>query len=225
MNTYERFYTESLYPIQDGIIRVIKNLHSPLYLTDGTALSRGYFNHRYSDDLDFFVNNDSDFSRLAAGVMSALSSEFSLSSAVEAHDYIQLYIAADNVNLKIDLVNDIAVHHGDIVTHDTLGKVDSLLNILTNKITALYRYEPKDVSDILVICRNFPFTWDTILTLAGEKEAGVQPALISEIIKNIPLTELQKIKWAYEVDYNAMQKDLDQIVWDILEGVENRLKI
>ncbi|MDR0551108.1 MAG: nucleotidyl transferase AbiEii/AbiGii toxin family protein [Spirochaetaceae bacterium] len=27
------------------------------FLTGGTALSRAYYNHRYSDDLDFFLDN------------------------------------------------------------------------------------------------------------------------------------------------------------------------
>ncbi len=224
MNLYEKFYTESLYPIQDGVIRVIRGLHSPLYLTGGTALSRGYFNHRYSDDLDFFVNSYKEFNHLISDVIAALSAEYRLSKTVEAHDYMQIIITVNGVNLKVDLVNDIAVHHGDISAHDALGRIDGLLNILTNKMTALYRYEPKDVSDILEICRNFAFTWNTILSLAGEKEAGVQPALVSEIIKNIPVQELERVKWAREVDYEAIKKDLDQIAWDILEGGENRLK-
>ncbi|MFH1146292.1 MAG: nucleotidyl transferase AbiEii/AbiGii toxin family protein [Pseudomonadota bacterium] len=33
----------------------------PFYLTGGTALSRHYFAHRYSDNLDLFVNKDPDF--------------------------------------------------------------------------------------------------------------------------------------------------------------------
>ena len=39
----------------------MNKLHTPFYLTSGTAISRAYFNHRYSDDLDFFVNADNDF--------------------------------------------------------------------------------------------------------------------------------------------------------------------
>ena len=50
------FYTTTLYPLQDRVFQVLKALHTPFYLTGGTALSRGYYNHRYSDDLDFFVN-------------------------------------------------------------------------------------------------------------------------------------------------------------------------
>jgi len=38
----------------------VKKSGTPFYLTGGTALSRGYFNHRYSDDLDLFVNNHKD---------------------------------------------------------------------------------------------------------------------------------------------------------------------
>ncbi len=32
-----------------------KKLETPFYLTGGTALSRHYFNHRYSDDIVLFV--------------------------------------------------------------------------------------------------------------------------------------------------------------------------
>ena len=31
------------------------------YLTGDTALSRAYLNHRYSDDMDFFVNGSDNF--------------------------------------------------------------------------------------------------------------------------------------------------------------------
>ncbi len=47
------FYTEKLYPFQDGVLRLMKTLQTPFFLTGGTALARGYLGHRYSDDLDF----------------------------------------------------------------------------------------------------------------------------------------------------------------------------
>ncbi|HPK45112.1 MAG TPA: nucleotidyl transferase AbiEii/AbiGii toxin family protein, partial [Spirochaetota bacterium] len=37
------------------MLNCVKNLNLPFYLTGGTALSRGYFNHRYSDDIDLFT--------------------------------------------------------------------------------------------------------------------------------------------------------------------------
>lgn len=45
MNTY---YTNELYPLQDNVLKVIDTINTPFYLTGGTALSRCYFQHRYS---------------------------------------------------------------------------------------------------------------------------------------------------------------------------------
>ena len=61
MSSLEEYYRERLYPIQDGVFKIVRDLNLPFYLTGGTALSRFYFNHRYSDDLDFFVNENPNF--------------------------------------------------------------------------------------------------------------------------------------------------------------------
>jgi predicted nucleotidyltransferase component of viral defense system len=58
MNTSEKYYRERLYPFQDGILRLVKKSATPFYLTGGTALSRRWFGHRYSDGLDLFVDSD-----------------------------------------------------------------------------------------------------------------------------------------------------------------------
>ncbi len=42
-----------LYPFQDEVLNIINRVETGLYLTGGTAASRGYLDHRYSDDLDF----------------------------------------------------------------------------------------------------------------------------------------------------------------------------
>ncbi|GEM_PF-2621830 len=60
----QEYYTDRLYPLQDGIIGIVKNLNTPFYLTGGTALSRCYLQHRYSDDPDFFVNTDEEYARM-----------------------------------------------------------------------------------------------------------------------------------------------------------------
>jgi len=38
----------NLYPLQDGVLRIVQGLALPFYLTGGTALSRHYFAHRHS---------------------------------------------------------------------------------------------------------------------------------------------------------------------------------
>jgi len=49
----ESSYKE-IYKLQDDILDLVFSRDAPWYLTGGTALSRFYFSHRYSDDLDFF---------------------------------------------------------------------------------------------------------------------------------------------------------------------------
>lgn len=66
------YYVANLYKLQDGILNIIRKLNVPFYLTGGTALSRGYYNYRFSDDLDFFLNADENFSKYADIVLSEL---------------------------------------------------------------------------------------------------------------------------------------------------------
>ena len=63
MNVLGKYYEENLYPLQNGALSIVQKAETPFFLTGGTALSRYYTYHRYSDDLDFFVINDSDYSR------------------------------------------------------------------------------------------------------------------------------------------------------------------
>ncbi len=55
------YFLEKLYPLQDQALRVLAALDTGFYLTGGTAVARAYLNHRYSDDLDLFVNYDKRF--------------------------------------------------------------------------------------------------------------------------------------------------------------------
>jgi hypothetical protein len=52
------------------------------------------------------------------------------------------------VELKIDLVNDVAAHYGRMIDAPILGRIDSVRNILSNKLTALFRSEPMGNIDI-----------------------------------------------------------------------------
>ena len=54
MNSYKKDYNR-LYLLQDKFFKLWVHLDLPFYLTGGTALGRFYLNHRYSEDMDFFV--------------------------------------------------------------------------------------------------------------------------------------------------------------------------
>ena len=56
MTEYSDYYETKLYPVQNEVLKNLKNLELPFYLTGGTALSRGYYNHRYSDEFGGFMS-------------------------------------------------------------------------------------------------------------------------------------------------------------------------
>jgi hypothetical protein len=234
MASHDNFYTKSLYPFQDGVLNIVKKSKLPFYLTGGTALSRGYFNHRYSDDLDFFINNSPEYPSFVIRLIEELEKlEFSNFLKIDkkkfrrAHHFTQIFVNSNdgNVSLKIDLINDIPIHFGKLKIAPQLGKIDNWRNILSNKLAALYRYEPKDVADIWSISRNKRFSWKTVLDEAKEKDAGLEPLAIVEIIKTFPREKFDMIKWVTRPDEQLFQSNLSKIGDDIFQGRSNSLVV
>ena len=233
MNSFEQFYRENLYPLQDGAMSIIKKLNTPFFLTGGTALSRHYFNHRYSDDLDLFVASDKSYQGWIEKVLEALFHEEQRSTIVverntirRLKEFTQVFVhapASPQHSLKIDFVNDVAAHYGDFETDERLGAIDSWRNILSNKISALFRFEPKDVADIWIISKQKEFEWKTILEEAKTKEAGVEPEVIYNIILSFPVEKFDIIRWVQKPDYRDVKKDLAKLADDLFYAKENSL--
>ncbi|NLT49483.1 MAG: nucleotidyl transferase AbiEii/AbiGii toxin family protein [Ignavibacteria bacterium] len=230
MNQLEEYYSANLYPFQDGILNIVKELNIPFYLTGGTALSRHYFQHRYSDDLDLFVNNDSNFEKYVETFYKSLGEngnkyhfEIDFQRIRRTEFYAQFFLIKNNIELKIDLINDVADHYGDFQVNKILGKVDSLRNILSNKLTALFRYEVKDIADIRVICKNYKCNFREIVEEAKTKEAGVDPIAIYEILSSFPADKINLIKWVKEPEAKIFETEIKQIAEDVLYGRENSL--
>lgn len=224
------YYTKNLYPLQDGILNIVKELKLPFYLTGETALNRNYFRRRYSDEIDLFVNKDINFNQHIEALYKVLQEKqraglFSIDyqRTRRSENFFQLFILKEDVELKIDLVNDVASHYGDFINNHVLGKVDSLRNILSNKLSAIFRYEPKDVVDIWIICKNLKCNLREIIDEAKSKEAGVDPVAIYEILSSFPLDKLSIIKWIEKPETEIFKKEIMQIAEDILHGRENSL--
>ena len=62
----ETFYSAKLYPFMDKVLALIRQADTAFDLTGGTALGRHYLHHRYSDDLDLFVNQNILSNKLCA---------------------------------------------------------------------------------------------------------------------------------------------------------------
>lgn len=215
------------------MLSLVKKSETPFFLTGGTALSRYYFHHRFSEDLDLFVNDDPCFSMYVKTILSLLKDRdlqphltIDLKDITLGDTYTRLVIHDKNnpeIELQIDMINDIAPQYGNFEYDSILGKIDNWRNILSNKLTALFRSEPKDVADIWIIAKNKKFQWKDIVMEAKSKEVGVEPETLYDILKSFPIKDIDFIKWIQKPDKEKMKSDLGIISDDILFARENSL--
>lgn len=221
----EEYYLNNLYTLQNRIFSILEKLNTGFYLTGGTALSRFYLHHRFSDDLDFFVNAHPDFKKISETVEKALSAEFKqqLELGVVAETFIRIIIHQQQCDLKIDLVNDIPIYFGKPEKFELFSSVDNPLNILSNKISALARSNPKDVSDILCLSEKYPFNWSEIIENAKQKDMWVNPLDVSSMLDSFPVKLFEEIIWVKKPDFQTAAEKIKIIARDIVKGDDNSL--
>src|SRR5580765_2246714 len=118
------FYLERLYPMQDRVLARLARIETGFYLTGGTAASRGYLHHRFSDDLDFFVNDDDRFRLWAQRVVQALArsdNDWHVEVVHQEARFVRLTVTEADLVLKIEMVNDVPAHVGELTRHPLLG--------------------------------------------------------------------------------------------------------
>lgn len=192
------FYFQEFYPFQDEVLRVINTLDTGFYLTGGTAASRGYLHHRFSDDLDLFVNDNAAFGLWTDRIIQALVAQGTWPTAVQVRDtrFVRLSVTQATTVLKIELINDVPAHVGAIAHHPVLGRLDSAENILANKITALIgREEPKDLADVWGFCCQRGLSLTTALDDAHSKAAGIFPADVARVLLTATDDDWRLIRW------------------------------
>lgn len=219
------YYQNTLYPIQDKVLEIVGKLPVGFYLTGGTALSRAYLQHRYSDDLDFFVNNAPDFKTQVNTIIKALTGVGNhIDISVADDGFARIFVFDGNNSLKLDFVNDVPFRSGTSVVTHVFNKTDNLNNILSNKVTALGRYSSKDVVDIIYICDILKFSWESIILDASEKDLWVNPVNVVEVLEQFPVEKLQEIRWIIEPPSREwFNSRVSQIIRDILDGSTNSL--
>lgn len=160
-----------LYPFQDQVLHSINGLETEFYLTGGTAASRGYLNHRFSEDLDFFLNYDERFGVWVDQVILNFSQQpdWQIDILANQQHFARMLLRHTDVTLKLEFVNDVPFRVGEVTTHPVLGQLDTAENILANKVTAvLDREEPKDLADVWGFCAQMglPIQEEIILSAA-----------------------------------------------------------
>lgn len=127
------------------------------------------------------------------------------------------------MKLKIDFVNDIEVHFGNFNNTELFYKTDSIRNILSNKITATFRFAMKDIVDIREICLHENFSWEEIFVEVRQKSLGVEPCDVAQIIAGTPKNLFDKIKWISKPEKEKFFDDLKIISNDMISLKENTL--
>jgi hypothetical protein len=191
------YYFDQLYPFQDRVLQVMQQIEIGFYLTGGTAASRGYLQHRFSDDLDFFVNDDDRFGLWAERVIQALlQNAWQCQVLMKEDRFVRLNIIDSELELKIEMINDVPARVGQVCEDPTLGRLDTAENILANKVTALLdREEPKDLADIWGFCSQKDLSLKDAITHAESKAAGVFPADLARLLCSVTQEDWQVVRW------------------------------
>ena len=219
-----QYYEESLYPLQDGVIKILSGCGTDFYLTGGTALSRAYYNHRYSDDLDFFVNNNNDYLAQLKEIFSKLKENgftWDTDSNFITYDTFTSFRVRWNKSdalLKLDFVNDNAEYVGEIIETDFYYRTDCIRNMISNKISAIYRFAAKDVADIREIGIREKINWVQAINDARQKEAGVELSYVTQILSSMPKSEFDTIVWTNPPSWEEFQEDIKKITYDMLNS-------
>ena len=179
------YYFDILYPFQDQVLELITRLDTGFHLTGGTAASRGYLQHRLSDDLDLFVNDDYRFGLWAERIVQMLAQHVGWRTEISLRQerFLRLTLTSEAALLKVELVNDVPSRVGEPWLHPTLGRLDTAENILANKVSALIdREEPKDLADIWGFCCRKGLALNEAITGAQGKAAGIFPADLARLL-------------------------------------------
>ncbi len=129
----------------------------------------------------------------------------------------------DNTFLKLDLVNDLVFHVGGFDYSSRLGRVDNVLNILSNKISAIPRLEIKDLADIVFIARKYAFNWEIMISEAAQKDDWVNPLDLARYLAEVPPNRFEMIQWIEPVSISEIIHSCQTIADEIILGADNSL--
>lgn len=212
MDTY---YTTSLYPLQDKVLRIVDADPKDFYLTGGTALARGYLGHRYSEDLDFFLHTKTAFSSMTEEILGRLQG-FEIATKVSSDNFVSILIEKI---LKVDFVCDSGKRLGEPISSQLFSRIDTVENILANKLTAVIgRDEPRDVVDIWAIATTRVIDWETIFQAVNSKASGIFPPTVTERLESFPIDLLSEIRWieGKRPSDEKFSQDIQEIIQEIL---------
>ncbi len=219
------FYKDQLYPLQDRALKVIAGTETSFYLTGGTLLSRFLFHHRYSDDIDLFLNYDPDFQAKTDVILSALKNSFkSIIPSIKQDSFVRIYIEEADIQLKVEFINDVNYRVGIPYKNAQGLWLDTWENVLSNKITALSRDLAKDVVDIVFLSQYYEFNWKEMIDHAKLKDTWVDEIEVSQLLMNFKMEKLEEVRFMEGVEGTVIKREyLEILAKESLHGFDNSL--
>lgn len=202
------------------------------YLSGGTALSAFYLRHRYSDDLDFFTRDRADLDAEAhrERLERALAhSGLAVERSLRRGDHVQYVFGGDVERerplTKVDMVFDSPPYFA--APRDLGGvRVDDLLAIAVNKVTALGRREPRDYADLYEIVRTGRHRLEDLMALAAEKDLGMTPLMLAvdfeDVVSLRRVAEFLQRYLLIPLEWDEVVRFYQQWAWRLRESLPPR---
>ena len=166
----------------------------PFVVTGGTALAAFHLQHRLSEDIDLFAVApimDAELKQseiLELGFQAAIDSGTMIGAQVErrapsVHFHQVFLTRRDEPRLKIDMVRDPSPVFGEPVNIEGV-RVDSIVNIGVNKVTALSRLAARDYVDLFFLAKA-GFKFQDLLERAKQKDPGLEEFYLGMALKAV----------------------------------------
>jgi len=182
-------------------------------------LSRFYQEKRYSDDLDFFADNEPRFKVGIKNIKQQLEKNFNVVEDTISRDFVRWII--DDL-LQVDFINDRVYRADESLYLENGYVVDNIKNILSNKLNAVIdRDEEKDIFDIYMISKFYSFEWKEILEIAHKKASFAHEDLIIRL-KTFPMELIDNINCIDNDFLKDFKREFPLLIEDINELKTNK---
>ncbi|SNZ15528.1 nucleotidyl transferase AbiEii/AbiGii toxin family protein [Hydrogenobacter hydrogenophilus] len=206
-----RKYKEEIVPFQNMLFSALAPLEDNIYLTGGTALARFYYEHRISEDLDFFTTH-ATLKDILPSVLSILEKEgFNVEVEHVSVSFARLFVNGYKLELIVE-----PNHYGELIKTDYGIYVNNLEDIGANKISAWEdRAEWKDLIDLYYITKDIPLT--KLFEIADMKRVPVAYEMFLGV-------NVHGIRGSALLIKEVSEKEILNFVEDLKTAVEDNLK-
>lgn len=186
------------------------------YLTGGTALSAFYYQHRYSEDLDFFSHHVELLSIPPLMEKTAKKLCVPYERVQTAPGFMRFKL---DRSLQVDMVADVAFRVGSPELRENF-MVDSLKNIAVNKVGCILgRLDTKDYVDLYWILKNETYDIFELMSLGRQKDGGLEPFVWASLIADV-----QKLSILPRMVQSVTLKEIEKFFLKLRDQILHKIK-